>query len=198
MMESERTTKLLERVSAGEAEASAELFSLLYDHLRSIASELLKQERPDHTLQPTALVHEAYLRLVDVGDLRTQGEDSARRHFIALAARAMRRILIDHARGRRRDKRIGDRQRITLDESMQIAQIDSSTVLDVENALQRLEAIDPRMTQAAELRLFGGLSVLEMGACLALSPTRAKVVWASTRALLSRLLAVDADGDEDR
>lgn len=164
-----------------------ELFPVVYDQLRGIAELLLRRERVGHTLQATALVNEAYLKLVDIGQLGTE-TDSARQHFLALAARAMRRILVDHARGRGREKRGGDWARITLDESMDAPRADDVDLIDLEAALERLQKIDPRLVQAAELRLFGGLSVAEMGACMGLSLTRAKVLWTSARVMLEKLL----------
>lgn len=183
----DRTTGLLYRLCGGEPSSAMELFPVVYDQLRGIAEQLLLRERSGHTLQATALVNEAFLRLVDVDRLGAAG-DSARQHFLALAARAMRRILVDHARGRGRDKRGGDLARITLDESMDAPTSDGVDVIDLEAALERLQKIDPRLVQAAELRLFGGLSVAEMGACMGMSLTRAKVLWTSARVMLQKLL----------
>ncbi|MCR9243952.1 MAG: ECF-type sigma factor [bacterium] len=188
-----QATSLLNRICDGEAGVSEELFPLVYEQLHGIARALLRQERTDHTLQATALVHEAYLRLVDLEGIQTNDDDAARRHFVAICARAMRRILVEHARGRDAVKRGGDWQRVTFDESLAQAHAQPTSILDLEAALQKLEGIDPKLVQAAELRLFGGLSVREMAPCLGLSLTRAKVVWASTRAMLGKLLDAGAD-----
>lgn len=192
-MSSERdlATSFLNRLCNGETTVSADLFPLVYEQLRAIASSLLQQERADHTLQPTALVHEAYLRLVDLKNVDSDDSENVHAHFVAISARAMRRILVEHARGRGRIKRGGIRQRLTIDESLQGLQglpAQSTSLIDLEDALKKLEAIDPRLVRAAELRIFGGLSVREMAPCLNLSLTRAKVVWASARAMLSKLM----------
>lgn len=187
----ELATGMLTRICDGDTNVSAELFPLVYEQLRSIAAAMLRQERADHTLQPTALVHEAYMRLVNLDDFSDQ--DDARAHFVAISARAMRRILVEHARNRGRLKRGGEWRRVTFDESLQGGGDASASLIDLETALEKLERIDPRLVQAAELRLFGGLSVREMAPCLGLSLTRAKVVWASTRAMLGKLLG-EAEG----
>lgn len=187
----ELATGMLTRICDGDADVSAELFPLVYEQLRSIAAAMLRQERADHTLQPTALVHEAYMRLVNLDDF--SDKDDARAHFVAISARAMRRILVEHARSRGRLKRGGEWQRVTFDESLQGGGDSSASLIDLEAALEQLEKVDPRLVQAAELRLFGGLSVREMAPCLGLSLTRAKVVWASTRAMLGKLLG-EAEG----
>jgi RNA polymerase sigma-70 factor, ECF subfamily len=189
-MSSERdlATSFLNRICNGETTVSADLFPLVYEQLRAIASSLLLQERADHTLQPTALVHEAYLRLVDLKNVDSDDSENVHAHFVAISARAMRRILVEHARSRGRIKRGGIRQRITIDESLQGLPAQSTSLIDLEDALKKLEAIDPRLVRAAELRIFGGLSVREMAPCLNLSLTRAKAVWASARAMLSKLM----------
>ena len=148
-------TRLLLDLSNGRSNAADELLPLVYVELRQLAAYLLRGERPDHTLQPTALVHEAYLRLVD------QRVDSwqNKAHFLGMAAQAMRRILIDHARKRRAAKRGG--ARVTLDDEMAAVTGPSIDVLEVDSALQPLAALDPRQGRVVELRFFGGLSVEE-------------------------------------
>jgi RNA polymerase sigma factor (TIGR02999 family) len=193
-------TGLLNQICEGNTGVTTDLFPVIYDQLRAIAASLLRQERSDHTLQPTALVHEAYLRLVDLRNLNDGSDEQARQHFLALAARAMRRILVEHARSRGCEKRGGEWNRVTLDES--ISELRpmgrSTTLLDLESALEQLEQIDPRLVQAAELRLFGGLSVRELAPCLGLSLTRSKVVWASARAMLAKLLEEQDRADAGR
>ena len=183
----DRATKLLAEICDGDRSVSADLFPVVYEQLRQLAGAMLRGERTDHTLQPTALVHEAYLRLVDFEQLKDD-EGGARDHFVALAARAMRRILVDHARSASREKRGGGAQRITLYESMALDRGADLSALDLEAALERLEKVDPRLVQAAELRIFGGLSVREMSACMGISLTRGKVLWTSTRVMLQKLL----------
>ncbi len=189
----ERATELLHRICSGESGLADELFPLVYDQLHALAASMLRRERADHTLQATALVHEAYMRLLDADDFDPDEGAIARQHYVALAARAMRRILVEHARSRGRDKRGGGLRRVTLDEAHHAVGANDIEVLDLENALARMEKIDERLVRAAELRLFGGLSVREMAPCLGISSTRAKVVWASARAMLNKLLHDDED-----
>ena len=150
-MSSERdlATSFLNRICNGETTISADLFPLVYEQLRAIASSLLLQERADHTLQPTALVHEAYLRLVDLKNVDSDDSENVHAHFVAISARAMRRIMVEHARSRGRIKRGGIRQRITIDESLQGLPAQSTSFIDLEDALKKLEAIDPRLVRAA-------------------------------------------------
>lgn len=190
-----QATGLIQRMCDGEAAASDELLPLVYDHLRSLAGSMLGQERPDHTLQPTALVHEAFLRLVDADAIKDDDGELAKQHFVGLAVLVMRRILVDHARSRGRQKRGGGARRVTLDDALLSdgsGEWDLESILDLEAALERMQEIDPQLVKAAELRLFGGLSVAEMGHCMGLSLTRAKVLWASVRAMLSRFLIAES------
>jgi RNA polymerase sigma factor (TIGR02999 family) len=175
-------TGLLERARAGDGVALDRLLPLIYDELKAVARSFMRGERPGHTLQTTALVNEAYLRLVDVRRVDWRG----RAHFVALAARMMRRTLIDHARRRLAAKRGGGWVRVSLDEK-QIALLSNDQaerLLVVEAALRRLQELDPRQAEVVELRFFGGLSVAETAAALGISEKTVKRDWAVARAWL--------------
>lgn len=165
-----------------DAQAVDRLLPLIYRELRAVADGLLRGERRDHTLQPTALVHEAYLRLVGVQDLRL----ADRAHFLALSARAMRRILVDYARQRSAAKREHGRQRVTLQDSDAACVDGGIEVLELDDALAKLQALDERAGQVAEMRLFGGLTVKEIAAALDISPRSVDGDWAVARMWLSR------------
>jgi len=156
-------TKLLRQWSAGNKEALDELMPLVYDQLRKLASRCLASERPGHTLRATALVNEAYLRLVDSGM-----DFNDRVHFFAVAARLLRQILVDHARTHNRQKRGGGVQNLTLDEAILVAQ-GQPGLLELDEALQRLAANDPRKSEVVELLYFGGLTYDEAAAALGIS-----------------------------
>lgn len=188
------TTMLLNRTCAGEEQATQQLSPLLYEELRRIARNLLRSERPNHTLQPTALVHEAYLRLIDESQLAAGTDQAAKSRFLGIAANSMRRILIQHARGRAAEKRGGPSQRVELDEGSIALPIQDETLLDVDQALTKLQAINPELARLAELRLFAGLSVREVAPVLEMSLSTAKENWALARAWLSRLLRPEAGG----
>jgi RNA polymerase sigma-70 factor, ECF subfamily len=190
-MAHEGLTKLLSEVSSGNEDAAASVFALVYDELRRLAASALRHERPDHTLQPTALVHEAYLRLADEPQARWEN----RAHFLAVAARAMRRILVDHARGRNARKRGSGAARFPL-EDVENAAVDPGQDLDLvilDEALARLTALDPRQGRIVELRFFGGLSVEETGAVIGASPRTVKRDWQLARVWLKREMARIAD-----
>ena len=177
-------TQLLQQMSAAPRTEQAvleQLLPLVYRELRRQAAGYLRKERAGHTLQPTALVHEAYLRLIDQRDVRWQN----RAHFFGVAAQAMRRILVDHARGRRRVKRGGADRRVTLTDAALIAEQRSVDLIDLDGALERLAALDPRQCRVVELRYFGGLSVEETAEALDISPATVKREWAMARAWLS-------------
>ncbi|AKS41110.1 ECF-type sigma factor [Wenzhouxiangella marina] len=159
-------TRLLARWKDGEDAAREALLPLVYERLRSIAARQFANERGDHTLQPTALVNEAFLQ-IDTGS----GDFNDRRHFFALAARTMRHLLVDHARARRRDKRGGDRVRVTLSEADLTGDAPSADMLDLVEALDGLEALNPRVAQAMELMYFGGLTRNQVAEHLDISPT---------------------------
>jgi RNA polymerase sigma factor (TIGR02999 family) len=175
-------TRLLLDLSNGRREATDELLPLVYAQLRDLAARLLRNERPDHTLQPTALVHEAYLRLVD----QRVGTWENRAHFLGVAAQAMRRILIDHARRRRAGKRAG--ARVTLEDDASPGTGPSVDLLEIDAALQRLAELDPRQARVVELRFFGGLNVEETAAVLGVGSATVKRDWAIARAWLHRAL----------
>ncbi len=182
-------TAILLRARAAQSSDGPELTNRLleavYDELRRAAERCLRGERPDHTLQPTELVHEAYLKLID--QTKTAWQDRA--HFIAVAARAMRQILIDHARGRLAQKRGGGAQRVTLDSA--IAAPGSSSdqdVLALHDALEKLGDLDPRAAQVAELRIFGGLSAPDTAEVIGASERTVRNDWVFARSWLTREL----------
>jgi RNA polymerase sigma-70 factor (ECF subfamily) len=176
---------LLESWRAGNQEALASLIPLLYAKLRTLASGLMRSERANHTLTPTAIVNEAYLRLHDTN---LPWQDRA--HFLAIAAREMRRVLVDHARLRQRDKRGGDWQRVTFT-GLQEAQASEVNIVDmiaIETALDKLTLIDPRKTQVVDLLLFGGLTIAEISELLQLSVPTINRDWKFARAFLQHEL----------
>lgn len=185
-------TDLLEQVRTGDRSAFARLWPIVYEELRVLAARLLRAERPDHTLQPTALVHEAYLRLVDE---RAGWQDRA--HFFAIAAQAMRRILVDYARGRLASKRGGAARRVSLDGSADAPaapDIDLDDVIEVDAALGELSTLDAFGSQVVELRYFGGLTVEETASALGVSPATVKREWQLAKAWLYRRLTEGHDG----
>ena len=186
---------LVERVSRGDRPALEVLMPLVYDELRRLAAHYLRGERPGQTLQPTALVNEAYLRLLKDRPDRWQN----RAHFCAIAAHSMRQILIERARARDALKRGGGQPRITFDESLNApADAPSVDVLAVDLALERLAAIDADQARIVELRYFGGLSVEETAEAMGTSPATVKRHWAVARAWLARELGVQERPPADR
>lgn len=177
-------TLLLRAWGGGDKQALDRLAPLVYRELRRIASRMMAGERPNHTLQATALVNEAYLRLVDARQVSWQD----RAHFFALCARAMRQILIDHARSRGSTKRGGGEVAIELDEAMAAAPSPEVNLLELDDALKRLEALDPRKSQVVELRFFGGLSLEETAEALNVSTKTVQRDWNLARAWLYREL----------
>lgn len=172
-------TRLLEELKGGRHDAAGLLVPMVYGELRRMASRYMRWERPDHTLQPTALVHEAYLRLVG------QREDWRNRaHFFGVAAQIMRRILVDHARSHHAEKRGGAMRKVTLDEALVYSEEKSGELLVVDAALTRLEQWDPRQGRIVELRFFGGLTVEETAEVLGISPKTVKRDWSMARAWL--------------
>jgi RNA polymerase sigma factor (TIGR02999 family) len=177
-------TRLLARVGAGNQAAFDEVFPLVYAELRRIAGREMRRENPGRTLQTTALVHEAYLRLLKDASLSFEN----RAHFLGVAARAMREILIEHARARVARKRGGGGVRVTLDDAVASLAAPSIDVLALEEALERLTRLDQRHARVVELRYFGGMSVEETAAALGLSPATVKRDWTLARAWLYREL----------
>ena len=190
MPERDDLTRLLEESAAGDETAAARLFPIVYDELRRLAGAALRRERPSHTLQPTALVHEAFLRLVDVKSSRLQD----RGHFIAIADRAMRRVLVDHARSRAAVKRGKAEARLSIDD-VDVAAVDATDMdlVALDQALERLAAIDERQARIVELRFFGGLTVEETAVVIGASDRTVKRDWQMARAWLRRELARDSD-----
>jgi RNA polymerase sigma-70 factor, ECF subfamily len=181
-------TRLLQAWSDGDETALERLVPLIEDELRRLARAFMARERKGHTLQATALVNEVFLRFPVAGRLRWQD----RAHFIGVAARLMRRVLIDHARVRGRGKRGGGVQRVTLDEEALTARELSIDVLAVDRALEAFARIDPRKSQVVELRFFGGLSLEEIADVLHVSVETVKRDWRLARLWLSRALQVEA------
>ena len=180
--------RILSAAEPGDPHAAEQLLPLVYDELRKLAAARLADERPGQTLQPTALVHEAYLRLV--GGERPR-DWSSRGHFFAAAAEAMRRILVDNARRKRSKKRGGDRVRLDLDQFAATSER-SDHVLDIDAALGGLADADPQAAELVKLRFFAGLSIPQTAAVLGISPRGADSLWAYARAWLLRSLG-DAD-----
>jgi len=174
-------TLLLRAIKSGDKTAAEKLLPLVYSELHRLARSYMRRERPDHTLQPTALINEAYLRLAH-GDIDWQN----RRHFIAVAATVMRRFLVDYARGHDAEMRGGDFQRVELSEVLAIAPERSEEVLAVNEALTALQAINPRQAQVVELRYFAGLSIEEVASTLNISPRSVKRDWMQARRWLFR------------
>ena len=173
-------SRLRETVSPDD---TRQLFALVYEELRSAADRLMNRERPEHTLQATALVHEAYLKLV--GSNTPRWEDRA--HFFGSASRAMRQILVDHARARSTDKRGGDWARVTLSEELVSAE-ESVDILALDEALTELEKLDSRAAKVAELRLIAGLTVAEIAETLEVSKRTVNGDWTMARMWLARTL----------
>jgi len=180
-------TQLLVRLNDGDRSAVAKLMPLVYDEFRALAAKYLRGERSGHTLQATALVNEAYLRLVDQTRVNWQG----RTHFFAVGAQAIRRILVDHARQRKRRKRGGGAARVTLDDAVALAPQRDEEVLALDEALEKLAKLDARQSQVVEMRFFGGMSVAEVAAALGVSKRTVEGDWTMARAWLLRELQKD-------
>ncbi len=174
-------TRLLQDLQQGRDGAADQLVPLVYGELHNLAVHYMRSERGDHTLQPTALVHEAYIRLVDQRHASWQN----RSHFFGIAAQAMRRILVDHARRKQAGKREGG-DRVTLDESVAEAPQRSVDLIALDDALNKLAALDPRQARVVELRFFGGLDIEQTAESLGISPATVKRDWTFARAFLQR------------
>jgi RNA polymerase sigma-70 factor, ECF subfamily len=179
---------LLDQYRDGQAEAFERLMELVYDDLRRLAAWQLQSERPGHTLQPTALVHEAYLKLAGQNPVEWQNKA----HFFALAAQVMRHILVDHARARQRDKRGGGQSSVALDEALKLSHPSEPGLVELDEALSMLARQDARKSRIVELRYFGGLSIEETAEVLGISPTTVRREWTLAKAWLRRELGKDA------
>ena len=179
---SKDVTRILEQCREGDESALESLFPLVYDELRALAVRHLSRERRDHTMQATSLVHEAYLKLVDQDNQHWQN----RAHFLSLAATAMRRILINYAYRNKTAKRGGDRQRVTLFEAVSVFEERAEDLIELNEALERLEKFDARKSRIVELRFFGGLSVEETARVLELSTRSVERDWRLARAWLKK------------
>ena len=180
-------TRLLMEIrtpGAGDPQLQDRLYTAVYGELRALARVLMARERPDHTLRPTALVNEAYLRLIRTPDVAW--EDRA--HFFGIASRAMREILVEHARARAAEKRGGDRARVTLDEGLAVAAGPDLDVIALHEALDGLAGVDQRAARVAELRAFGGLTAVEAAHLLGISKRTADADWNFARLWLRRRL----------
>ena len=177
-------TLLLRAWGEGDGQALDRLTPLVYRELHRIARGYMARERPNHTLQATGLVNEAYLRLVDARQANWQD----RAHFLCICARAMRQILVDHARSRASEKHGGGQMFLQFDETLGIPQSPRSRLLELDDALHRLASIDPRKSQVVELRFFGGLNLEETAEALKVSPRTVKRDWQLARAWLYREL----------
>lgn len=178
-------TRILSAIEEGDAQASEQLLPLVYEELRRLAARKMAQEKPGQTLQATALVHEAYVRLVDVN--RAQHWDS-RGHFFAAAAEAMRRILIEAARRKKQPQRGGDRRRVPLDEGWQIGSLPSDELLDLDEALCQLDASDAVSAELVKLRYFAGFTMPQAAETLGMSLRSAERNWTYARTWLHREL----------
>jgi RNA polymerase sigma factor (TIGR02999 family) len=184
-------TRILYAIEGGDAKAAAELLPLVYDQLRKTAQQRMSGERADHSLDATALVHEAYLKLV--GDDAAGLQWANRAHFFAAAAEAMRRILVDHARAHGRLKRGGGQARLSLTVATLGAEENPQEIVALDDALRRLEKQDERMARIVSLRFFAGLSVEETARAMDVSPRTVKREWATARAWLYRELRDNAE-----
>ncbi len=177
---SQQITELLDRWTRGDNAALEELVPLVYQDLRRVARRSLAGQRVDHTLQSTALVHEAYLRLAG----RDRAHWQNRQHFFAVAAQAMRRILVDHARKHRAAKRGGGSVKLALDDGIALPQQRELDLVALDDALRALATLDRRQSQVVELRFFGGLSIEDVSNVLGISPATVKREWATARSWL--------------
>lgn len=184
-MDEPEITQLLEDASLGGEEAARQLMPLVYRELRALAARHLSQESPGHTLQPTALVNEAFLKLVAQSRVSYTG----RMHFFAIGSTLMRRILVDHARRKKREKRGGQQTRIELVDGLQPTDSYDEEILAVHEAIEKLEQLDPQQAQIVQLRFFGGMKMDEIAAELGVSKRTVEADWTMARAWLKRELA---------
>jgi RNA polymerase sigma factor (TIGR02999 family) len=180
----EEITQLLVNWRSGDKTALDQLMPLVHEELRRLARRFMGKERPDHTLQTSALINEAYLRLVDQDEPNWQN----RAHFFAVAAQIMRHILIDHARGYGYEKRGAGAQRVDLDEAMVLSEERAGELVALDEALTSLATVDPRKSRIIELRFFGGLNISETADVMELSPTTVQREWRAAKAWLRRFI----------
>ena len=178
----QNVTQLLIAWNGGDKQALDKLLPVVYDELRRQAARYLRRERPGHTLQTTALIHEAYLRLIDQKSVQWQN----RAQFFGIAAQMMRRILVDHARTKHRAKRGGSDVRVSLTDATSVTKDPDLNLVELDEALNRLEKIDPQQSKIVELRFFSGLNVEETAAALQISPATVKRDWKVAKAWLHR------------
>lgn len=190
-IDSGQVTQLLKAMRTGDSKAAETLLPLVYEELHRLAKSYMRRERPEHTLQATALINEAYLRLV-----HEEVDWNSRAHFIGVAAQVMRRVLVDYARAHKAERRAGGLERVEMREELAISpeRLDEVALLD--EALGRLEKDNPRQARVVELRYFGGLSVEEIGALLGIAPRSVKRDWSLARIWLFRELRPEAKQPE--
>lgn len=181
------TTQLLADIGKGDQKAAARLFPLVYDELRALAGRYFRRQNPGHTLQPTGLVHEAFLRLID----QTNAQWKDRAHFFAVAATAMRQILVNHALARNAQKRGGGRRKLALTNNWAVDEAPEFDAVELDEALRKLATLDERKAKVVELRFFGGLTVEEVAEVLGVSKATVEGDWRMARAWLSRALATE-------
>ena len=180
------TTQLLQAWRMGDECARDQLLVIVYEELRKVAANYLRQERANHTLQPTALVHEAYLQLID----QSHASFDSRAHFFGVAAHLMRRILVDHARAHKAEKRGSGAERLALDEALNVpTQERDINLLALDDALQELARLDPQQSRIVELRYFGGLSIEETATVVGVSPATVKREWTMAKHWLNQQIA---------
>lgn len=177
-------TRILKAWSSGRPEAVDDLMPLVYEALRKVAAQYLRRQRPDHTLQPTALVNEAYLKLIDISEV----DWNDRAHFFAVASQTMRHILVDHARSQARKKRGGSLQKLSLDEAISFSKEREVDLLSLDEALQELAKLDEQQAKIIELRFFGGLTIDETAHVVGISPATVKREWVMAKSWLFRKL----------
>lgn len=186
-----QATRLLKAMHAGDHAAAGKLLPLVYAELHRVANAYMRRERPDHTLQPTALINEAYLRLV-----QEDVDWNSRAHFVGFAAHVMRRVLVDYARARNADQRGGKMERVELQDHFAISPERLEEVALIDEALEKLEKTNPRQARVVELRYFGGLTVEQIGATLGIAPRSVKRDWSLARIWLYEELKPLAGGTD--
>lgn len=187
MADANQITAVLQALSSGDQNETDRLMPLVYDEMREIAARYMSRQPAGHTLRSTALVNEAYLKLCSGEDANWRG----RSHFFAAGAQAMRRILVDHARAKSRDKRGGDLQRVELEENLLGREQPNEDILALNEAIIKLQDLDPRQAQIVELRFFGGMTVQQVAEAIGVSKRTVELEWKMVRAWLRKELAED-------